>query len=366
MSRPPPLTAIPPEIAAVADYEPLAAARVEPGAWAYFESGAADELTLRSNRAAYDRIRIEPRVLADFSKPGSTSVELFGRTFDCPILLAPIAYHKLAHPDGEVATALGASASGAGLVVSTHASVQIEEIARAARTPLWFQLYVKPDRGLTRDLVRRAEEAGYGALVVTVDAAAPGVRNRQQRALFKLPKGVAAVNLPSDSPMGGLGLAPGTLVAGGLSGSPTWKDMAWLKGTTRMPILLKGILSADDALRAADEGMNGVVVSNHGGRALDTAPATIEALPRIADRVAGRIPLLVDGGIRRGTDVFKALALGASAVMVGRPYLHGLATAGSLGVAHVVRILRGELEVAMALTGRSTLAAIDRSALWRD
>jgi 4-hydroxymandelate oxidase len=193
-----------------------------------------------------------------------------------------------------------------------------------------------------------------------------GVRNGQQRAQFDLPVGVDAVNLRGKSPMGGRGVEPGSLAAGLLATAPTWKDVGWLQSLTKMPVLVKGILSAEDGERAVKEGVAGIVVSNHGGRTLDTLPATIDALPRIADRVAGRVPLLVDGGIRRGTDVLKALALGASAVLVGRPLLYGLAVAGPIGVTHILNILRSELEVAMALTGRATLAEIDRTVLWKD
>jgi 4-hydroxymandelate oxidase len=363
---PPPLTKIPPEIVAVADYEPLARARVEASAWAYLTSGGADEVTLRDNRAAYDRLRLNPRVLTDFSRGGSTAVTLFGTTFDYPILLAPVAYQRLAHPDGERATVQGAAAAKTGMIVSTHASVLLEDIAKAAPAPLWFQLYIKPDRGMTRELVQRAEAAGYRAIVLTVDAPVGGVRNGQQRAQFDLPVGVDAVNLRGKSPMGGRGVEPGSLAAGLLATAPTWKDVGWLQSLTKMPVLVKGILSAEDGERAVKEGVAGIVVSNHGGRTLDTLPATIDALPRIADRVAGRVPLLVDGGIRRGTDVLKALALGASAVLVGRPLLYGLAVAGPIGVTHILNILRSELEVAMALTGRATLAEIDRTVLWKD
>jgi len=364
--RLPPLTSIPPEIVAVADYEPLARERVEPSAWDYLTGGGADEITLRANRGAFDRLSLNPRMLTDFSRGGGTEVTLFGHTYDHPILLAPVAYQKLAHPDGEMATVLGAAAAKAGMIVSTHASVALEDLARVAPMPLWFQLYIKPDRGLTRELVQRAEAAGYRALVLTVDAPVGGVRNREQRSQFRLPPGVGAANLPGGAPMGGRGIASGSLCGGFLATAPTWKDVEWLQSLTRMPVLLKGILSVEDAGRGVDLGAGGIIVSNHGGRTLDTLPATISALPRIADRVAGRVPVLLDGGIRRGTDVLKALALGARAVLVGRPVIYGLAAAGAVGVAHVLNILRGELEGAMALTGRATLAEIDASVIWRE
>jgi 4-hydroxymandelate oxidase len=366
MSNPlPPLTHIPPQIAAVADYEAYARERVSEQAWAYLTGGAADEITLRANREAFDRLRLQSRALVDFSGGGNTRVALFGQAFDYPILLAPVAYQQLAHTDGERAAALGAAAAGAGLIVSTHASVSLEEIARVAGGPLWFQLYVQPDRGFTRELVQRAEAAGYRALVVTVDAPVGGVRNREQRAEFRLPTGVAAVNTPGQATVA-QGLDATALCGGLLAAQPTWRDLEWLQSLTALPVIVKGVMSPDDAARAAERGVAGVVVSNHGGRTLDTQPASIAALPRIAEAAGGRMTLLLDGGIRRGTDVLKALALGASAVLVGRPYIWGLAAAGSVGVAHVLSILRAELEIAMALTGCATVAEIDSSVLWRE
>ncbi len=363
----PKLQQIPAEIAAVADYEPLARERMAPGAWAYLAGGAADELTLADNLSAFQRVRLLNRVL-DALGSGHTRLQLCGLDLDYPILLAPVAFQKLAHPDGELATVLGASAMGASMVVSTQASVSLEAIAAAAQTPLWFQLYIQPDREFTRELVQRAEAAGYRALVVTVDAPVNGMRNREQRAGFALPEGVEAVNLrgmrnlppsvaqPGASPLFGSPL---------LAHAPTWQDLEWLQSLTRLPVLVKGVMSARDATRAVEQGVAGIVVSNHGGRTLDTLPATLDVLPAMAQAVAGRVPLVLDGGIRRGTDVLKALALGASAVMIGRPYVHGLATAGATGVAHVLHLLRTELEVAMALTGCPTLADIDASLIWR-
>ncbi len=361
----PPLAQIPPWVASVADYEALACERMSPEAWAWLQGGAADELTLRENVDAFRRLKLAPRVLTERAG-GHARLTLFGQAHEHPIFIAPVAYHQLAHPEGERATVLAASALKAGMVVSTQAGVPIEALAREASAPLWFQLYVQPDRDFTQALVRRAEAAGYRALVVTVDAPVSGARNREQRAGFALPPGVAPVNL-----QGMRALPPQTAHAGdgGLLGSallnaaPTWRDIEWLRALTSLPILLKGVLAPADAVRAADEGLDGVIVSNHGGRTLDTLPATIDALPAIAAAVKGRLPLLLDGGIRRGTDVFKALALGASAVLVGRPILHGLAAAGAPGVAHVLHLLRTELEMAMALTGCRTLGDIDRDRL---
>lgn len=368
MSPLPLLQRIPPDVVAVADYEPLARERLSPAAWAYLNGGAADEITLRENRTAFERLRLNGRVLTDLSN-GNTRVTLFGQTFPFPILLSAIAYQKLLHPDGELATVLGATAAKAGMVVSTQATVTLEEIARQAQTPLWFQLYVQPDRGFTRELVQRAESAGYTALVVTVDTPILGPRNRQQRAGFRLPPGIEPVNLRGLAPTGRRtfpGEADEALIFNSLlDASVTWKDIGWLLSLTRLPVILKGIMTPSDAGRAVETGVAGIVVSNHGGRNLDTLPATIEVLPAIAEQVAGRVSLILDGGIRRGTDILKALALGANAVLVGRPYAHGLSAAGAIGVAHVVNILRAELEAAMALTGCANLAQIDRSVIWR-
>lgn len=359
---PPPLDRIPPEVAALADYEPLARERMSEAAWAYFAGGAGDEWTLRENIAAFARLPLRSRVLRDLSG-GHTRVTLFGTELAAPILLAPVAFHRLAHPEGELATALAAGALETAMVVSTQASVSLEAIAGQAAAPLWFQLYVQPDRDFTAGLVRRAEQAGYRALVVTVDAPVNGVRNREQRAGFSLPEGIEAVNLK-----GMKGLPPGppeALLFGTplLAAAPGWDDLAWLRGLTRLPVLLKGIVDPQDARRALDAGIDGLIVSNHGGRALDGVPAAIDLLEPVVGAVAGAVPVLMDGGIRRGTDVLRALALGASAVLVGRPQIFGLAAAGAPGVAHVLRILRAEFELAMALAGCADVAAIDRSVL---
>jgi 4-hydroxymandelate oxidase len=356
-------------IVSLNDLEPRAREKMSHLAYEYVAGGAADENTLRWNHEAYDKIRLRPRVLVDVSRI-DTRLRLVGQDLAFPILLAPTAYHRLVHPEGERATARGAGAAGATLVVSSFATTAVEDVAAAATQPLWFQLYVQRDRGFTRDLVARAEAAGCRALCVTVDTPVLGPRDREAKVRFVLPPGMERPNLAGARAAGVAGDVrahrpiEGEIYSTVLDPTLTWKEIEWLQSVARVPILLKGILNPEDAGRAAGTGVAGIIVSNHGARNLDTAPATIDALPRVAEAVAGRTALLVDGGIRRGTDVLKALALGAAAVLIGRPYLYGLALAGADGVARAVRILRTELEMAMALTGRPSLRDIDRSVLW--
>lgn len=347
------------------DYARIAPAHMSTIGWEYVSGGAADELTLRWNRESYDKIRLRPRVLVDVSQL-DTRVTLLGRELPHPILLAPTAYHKLAHDGGEVATAQGAGAAGALLVVSTSATMTLEDVAQAATGPLWFQLYVQRRRELSASLVHRAEAAGYQALVVTVDSPVLGPRYRETRSRFALPPGVERANLKGlATATGGQRATEASIYSALLDPKLTWQEIEWLRGETRLPLLLKGIMTGDDAARAVEVGAAGVIVSNHGGRNLDTLPATIDALPEVAARVGQRVPVLVDGGIRRGTDVLKAIALGASAVLIGRPYLYGLAVGGAAGVTRVVSILRREFEMAMALTGRPTVAQIDPGVIWK-
>lgn len=362
---------MPAGVVTLADHEACAQTRLDANAWAYFSGGAADEHTLQGNSAAWQRLLLQPRVLRELSN-GHTRAPLLGRTLAHPIFLAPVAYQRLAHPDGEVASACAASAQEAGLVLSTQSSVLLETVARAVagdadRGPLWFQLYMTHDRGFNLDLVQRAERAGYEALVVTVDAPVNGARDRERRAGFCLPAGVSAVNLAGLPPAPVRALAQGqsALFDGLLHSVTTWADIEWLLSQTRLPVLLKGVLHPIDARQAVQLGAAGLVVSNHGGRTLDTAPSTAAVLPRIRHALGADVPLLVDGGIRRGTDVLKAIALGADAVLIGRPYIYGLANAGALGVAHVLRLLRDELEVAMALCGCATLAQVSPACLFK-
>ena len=357
-------TALPAGIHSLADHGIHAARVLDEAALAYINGGSADEVTLRANLQAWQEIRLMPRALRDL-RGAHTRIELLGRTWEHPVFIAPMAHHGLAHPLGEQATALAAAALGTGFVLSTQSGTDMETVARLyladpGRGALWFQLYFQRDRGLTQALVQRAEATGFEALVVTVDAPVQAPRDRERRAGFQLPPHVRSVHLPNTPPTDHshpLQRGDSELFQQHLQHAPTWRDIGWLQSQTRLHILLKGICHPEDALQAQREGCAGVIVSNHGGRALDTCPPTAHLLPRVADALQGDLPVLVDGGIRRGTDVLKAMALGASAVGLGRPVLHGLANAGALGVAHVLRTLRDELEIAMALTGCGTLQA---------
>lgn len=356
----------------VRDYEKAARRALSAMAWDYYRSGADAEHTLRENLRAYRRWAIHYRVLVDVSTR-SFGTTILGTPVSMPILIAPTAYHRLAHPEGELATARAAARAQTLYTLSTLSTTTIEDVARASDGPLWFQLYVHKDRDLTRSLVARAEEAGYRAIVLTVDTPILGRRLRDMRNGFGLPDGLVMANLVEPAKKAGLfgngeaasSSALSRYIASRHDASLSWKDVEWLRGLTRLPLLLKGIVRRDDTQHAIDVGANGVIVSNHGARQLDFAPATLDVLPSIVEAANGRVPVLVDGGIRWGTDVLKALALGASAVMVGRPILWGLAAAGEAGVSRVLEILREELSMAMALAGAPTLASIDRTLIER-
>ena len=325
------------------DYRDAAKAKLPSAVWEYIDGGAADEVTLRWNREAFSRIALYPRMLNDVSTL-DTRVKLLGAELPHPILLAPVASNGIVHPDGELAAARGAKAQGAGMILSSYTSKRVEDVAKTGVAPLWFQLYFQ-EKKATRALVEAVANSGVSALCVSVDTPTPGARDRQERSGFKHPADLPYMSVsPGDNPC-------------------TWDDIAWIRATVKVPVVLKGILHPDDAELAIKAGAAAIVVSNHGGRNLDTAVSTIDALPGIADRVAKRIPILLDGGIRRGTDILKAIALGADGVAIGRPYVHGLAVNGADGVAAVIAILRRELEMAMALMGRASLAALDRAAI---
>jgi 4-hydroxymandelate oxidase len=331
----------------LAEYEPLARAALERGAWDYYAGGAGDEISLADARAAWDRIRLRPRVLVDVATR-DLATTAFGRELAHPVIVAPMAAHDLAHPDAERASFRGAAAAGALYTLSTISSVPMEDVASAAPgAPRWFQLYAPADRAACQALVERAAAAGYEAVAVTVDLPLPGNRERDLRNAFVLDLGA---HLPPDQPT-----APGGIIE---LPTMTWDDLAWLRSVCPIPLVAKGVLRADDAILAVDAGCDGIWVSNHGGRQLDTSVAGIDALPEIAAAVGTRALLVVDGGVRRGIDVLKGLALGADLVAVGRPVLWGLAAAGADGVQRVLELLRDELSLAMALAGCRSIEEI--------
>lgn len=346
------------------ELEDLARAKVPRAAFDYIVGGAEDEVSLRRNREAYARWALRPRVLVDVSVR-NTWTAVLGERIAMPILAAPTAFHCLVHPEGEVATAKGTAAAGTIMIASVIATKPLEEVAAAVDAPRWFQLYVYKDRALTTELVNRAAKAGYKALCVTVDTPVLGRREKDERNAFTLPPGMGIANLRpaglDGMPDAERGSAFAAYVTEQLDPSLTWDDVEWLKSLSPLPVILKGILTAEDAELAVERGINGIVVSNHGGRQLDSTLGTLDALPPIVESVDGRAEIYLDGGIRRGTDVVKALALGAKAVLLGRPVLWGLALGGADGVRAVFEHLQNELETAMALAGRATIADIDAS-----
>jgi 4-hydroxymandelate oxidase len=346
------------DLLTVRDFERAARRVLSKQAYDYYRSGADGERTLRDNLRAFDRWTLHPHVLADVAEI-DLSIELLGDRFPSPIGVAPTAYHKLATPDGESATARACAETGTLLVVSTLGTTRLEDVAAAAPGPKWFQLYVHKDRGFTRSLVERAHEAGYRALALTVDTPLLGRRLRDVRNRFALPEGLTMANLPAAPAADGKpASALQSYVAARHDASLTWKDLEWLRSIAKMPLVLKGVMRGDDAARAVAEGVQGVWVSNHGARQLDGVAATIDVLPEVVSAVDGRVPVLLDGGVRWGTDVLKALALGARAVMLGRPLLWGLAAGGERGAVQLLRLFREELSTAMALAGCRTVAGV--------
>jgi 4-hydroxymandelate oxidase len=354
------------EMLSVEAFEAEAASRLTRMAHDYYRSGSWGEATVRENVEAWRRLWLRPRCMVDVSARES-SVELLGRSIPAPLLVAPTALHRMAHDEGEVATARGAGACGIPMVLSSLSTCTIESVAAATRAPLWMQIYISQDRGFTRALAQRAEAAGCGALMVTVDTPVWGVRERDIHNGFRVPDGMRMANLERPGqPTGHTGRGIGEALGWTIDASLTWKDLEMLRGAVRIPVLVKGVLRGDDAAKAIEHGAAGVVVSNHGGRQLDGAVGTATALPDVVQSVAGRVPVIVDGGIRRGTDILRALALGATAVQVGRPILWGLAAGGSEGVERVLRILMAEFSLAMALAGCAKVADIRPDLLHRD
>ena len=349
------------------ELEDLARAKVPRATFDYIAGGAEDEVSLRRNREAFGRWALRPRVLRDVSKRDTKTV-LLGERVSMPVCVAPTSFHALVHPDGEVATARGTAAAETILIASTISTKPLEEIA-AADAPRWFQLYVYKDRGVTEELVNRAVRAGYKALCLTADTPVLGRRERDERNAFTLPPGFGIANL-KPAGLDGMpevehGSAFAQYVTDLLDSSLTWDDVDWLKSISPLPLVIKGIMTAEDAVLAVDHGAAGIVVSNHGGRQLDSTLGSLDALPDVVAAVRGRIEVYLDGGIRRGTDVLKALALGANAVLVGRPILWGLALGGADGVRAVLDELHTELDTAMALAGRANLKDIDASLVVR-
>ncbi|WP_407837540.1 alpha-hydroxy acid oxidase [Streptomyces sp. DSM 116496] len=344
----------------VEDLRRSAAARLAPAVWDFISGGSGTESTLQANRAALDGVSLVPRVLAGV-KSVDTGAQLPGGPAALPLAVAPMAYQRLLHPEGELAAAQGALAAGVPFVVSTISSHSLEEIA-AVGADLWFQLYWLHDRGRMVELIRRAEQVGCRALMVTVDVPIMGRRLRDLRNEFTLPSWIRSANLESDGPSAAHARRPGESAVAAhtkLAFDPTfgWSDLEWIREQTRLPLVVKGILDPQDAEQAVRLGADAVVVSNHGGRQLDGAPASITALPWVAEAVGGQCRVLMDSGVRSGTDILRALALGADAVLIGRPVLWGLSAAGAPGVAQVFSILRTELEEALLLAGCADLAA---------
>jgi 4-hydroxymandelate oxidase len=344
------LQTTPSGVQSATDYLPYGQLRLTPEVWRYLEQGSGKGLTMQANAQALDDVKLMSRPLAEV-KGGNTRLNIFGQQFEHPLLLAPIAYQRLFHPDGEQASAMAANAQSGQMVVSSLASQTLEEIIKASGQALWFQLYWQGNRPRTLHLLKRALAAGYSAVMFTVDAPV-------KQAVMQLPDGISAVNLEASLPMSAVPFNSSMVFDGWMTQAPTWDDLAWLRNQLNEPLLVKGILHLDDAKKILSLGCDGLVVSNHGGRVLDGVPGSLEMLPKIVKLVSGKAKVLFDSGIRSGQDAFKALALGADAVMVGRPYVWGLSTCGALGVAHVLRLMRDELEMTMALSGAENLKAI--------
>lgn len=341
---------LPADIHTAQDYAAYAVKQLRPEIWKYLQSNAGKSSNQDANSAAFDEIKLLPRPLGKVAG-GNTECKLFGQTFKHPLILAPIAYQRLFHTDGETGTALAAAAQGGQMAVSSLASQNLENIIEAAQQPLWFQLYWQADRASTLRLVKRALSAGYNAVVFTVDAPV-------KQAVINLPPEIQAVNLEAPISLNRKPSGESLVFDGWMRQAPTWEDLCWLRNQIKVPLIVKGIMHPEDAERCISLGCEGIVVSTHGGRVLDGAPPSLHVLPEIARVVANKAHVLFDSGIRSGQDAFKAISLGADAVLIGRPFIWGLATAGAMGVAHVIKLMRDELELTMALCGCHNLQKI--------
>ncbi len=342
------------------EYEQRARERLPQMVYDYYAGGAGDEITVRDNEQAWARLRLRPRVLVDVSACDLRTT-IIGQPVSMPLMTAPCALNALAHPEGELAVARAAAAAGIVQVLSTLSAYRLEDVAAASEGPRWFQLYCYRDRAITRELVERTEAAGFVALCVTVDLPLPGPRERDARNRFKVPPHVRVANLAHLVPDNADGSALLKYISDQFDPALTWEALEWLRSLTRLPIVVKGILTAEDARLAVQHGVAGIGVSNHGGRQLDSVVATGDALPEVVDAVAGKVEVFVDGGIRRGTDLLKAIALGAQAALIGRPYLWGLAVDGEAGVRRVLTLLRDDLRLSMALSGCQSISDISRA-----
>ena len=370
--------------ASVSDYRELARRRLPRVLFDYIDGGAQDEVTLRANQEDFNRITLVQRVLRDVSTRDQ-SVTVLGQKYDLPLILSPTGMTGLFWPNGALEAARAASDAGAGFCLSSMSTSTVEDIKKVAKQPTWFQLYVMRDRGMSRELIERAKAAGCSALVLTVDLALQGQRDRDVHNGLTIPPTLRISNLPNFATrpgwiwryLTGPKVVPASLVKPGqntlftIAGyvnsqfdqSVTWKDIEWAKSIWGGPIALKGILDAEDAKAAVGHGADALIVSNHGGRQLDGVRSAISALPYVVDAVAGHAEVLLDGGVRRGTDVLKAVALGAKACMIGRPYMYGLASKGRAGVTQALDLFRHEIDLALALTGNTSLAALNRSSI---
>ncbi|KAH0469151.1 hypothetical protein IEQ34_002383 [Dendrobium chrysotoxum] len=351
------------EITNVSEYEAIAKQKLPKMVYDYYASGAEDQWTLKENREAFSRILFRPRILIDVSKIDMTTTVL-GFKISMPIMIAPTAMQKMAHPEGEYATARAASAANTIMTLSSWATSSVEEVASTGPGIRFFQLYVYKDRNVVEQLVRRAERAGFKAIALTVDTPRLGRREADIKNRFTLPpfltlKNFEGLDLGKMDKADDSGLA--SYVAGQIDRSLSWRDVKWLQSITTLPILVKGVITAEDTRLSIQNGAAGIIVSNHGARQLDYAPATITALEEVVKAAQGRVPVFLDGGVRRGTDVFKALALGASGIFIGRPVVFALASEGEAGVRKVLQMLRDEFELTMALSGCTSLSKITRN-----